>query len=62
MSALQDVVVGKPEAAGEKGAFIPGQAINRALGVVAGDETVLQQIFLDRPQGSLNARVLPTLT
>src|SRR5205085_1609539 len=44
--ALQDVVIGEPEAASEEGPFVAGQAVDSALGIVARDKAIPQQKLL----------------
>src|SRR5437868_2214304 len=43
IAALQDIIVGEPEAASKERSYIPRQAVNSALGVVARDKAVSQQ-------------------
>src|SRR5437762_14361751 len=44
--ALQDIIVGEPEAASKERSFISGQAVDSALGVVARDKAISQQVLL----------------
>ncbi len=53
MPLLQDVVVNQPKAAGEESAFAARKAIDRAVRVVARDESVLHQMFFDSAQRCL---------
>src|SRR5260370_4300194 len=54
---LQDVVVGQPEAAGQKGPLARRQAVQDLPGVVSHDETVNEKALLDCPDRSDDARV-----
>ena len=54
---LQDVIVGQPEAAGQKGPLSGRQAVNDLSGVVTHDKTVNEKALLDCLDGSDNAQV-----
>src|SRR5271167_2878973 len=56
-ASLQDIVVGQPKAAGQKGALSGRQAIHPLSGVVPHDETVGDKALLDCLDGSDDARV-----
>jgi hypothetical protein len=58
IATLQDVIVGKPKAASKEGAFVPGQTVDFALGIVAGDKAILEQKLFDSPHGSHDPRVI----
>src|SRR5205807_6707183 len=53
----QDVVVGQPKAAGQKGPFAGRHAVLDLSGVVAHDEAVDEEVLLDRLDGSDDARI-----
>jgi hypothetical protein len=55
--ALQDVVVNHPKTTGEKGSFVPHQAVHRASGVITCDQAILHQVLLDRGHCALDAVV-----
>ena len=58
IATLQDVIVGKPKAASKEGAFVPGQTVNFALGIVARDKAIPQQKLFDGPHGSHDPGVI----
>src|SRR5271169_5999934 len=56
-ASLQDIVVGQPKAAGQKGPLSGRQAVHALSGVVTHDETVDDEAVFDRLYGSDDARV-----
>src|SRR5713226_5928702 len=57
-AALQDVVVGQPERAGEEGPLARRQPIDTGAGLVAVDEASPQQALRDGGDGAAHARIL----
>src|SRR5580692_4941206 len=56
-AALQDIDVDQPEAAGEKSAFAGRQRIAVAIGVVAHDKSVADEVAFDCRDSPLDPRV-----
>jgi hypothetical protein len=58
IAPLQNVSVGKPEGAGEEGAFSRRQTVNIGLAAIAQDEAIGHQLPLDRRDGATHARII----
>jgi hypothetical protein len=58
IATLQDVIVGKPKAASKKGAFVPGQTVDFALGILARHKAIPQQKVFDGRHGSHDPGVI----
>src|SRR5438067_933305 len=56
-SALENEVVGEPEAAREKNAFARRQAVAYRVGVIAAHETIDHEALLDRGEGADDAGI-----